>query len=112
MRRQFSSVKAINLVKKSFTVIEIMNFLRDCFLLAHPVVSSNPSAAPPPLRLIELNFYIQKSCTTPCLFAMLNKCVLFILTTLACVCSNGVVLFTVELKNWRRSSGRQLVSIT
>ena len=32
------SVKAVNLVKKSITVTEIMNFfLRNCFLLAHPV---------------------------------------------------------------------------
>jgi len=33
-----SSVKAVNLVKKSVTITEIMEFfLRDCFLLAHPV---------------------------------------------------------------------------
>jgi len=33
-----SSVNAVNLVKKIITVTEIMNFfIRDCFLLAHPV---------------------------------------------------------------------------
>jgi len=33
-----SSVKAVNLVKKSVTITEVMNFSQGvCFLLAHPV---------------------------------------------------------------------------